>query len=181
MYFNSRSSPSSPPTLTSHKHGALRPFHQKSTCITQLTVGPYVVQSWSPNVQAYSGLAANPHSLRTFHQTSTSPEAVNVRPNMVQIWSYYPPKSGGPESLAVLRVEGAAGGKGGGGPPTLCLSRTHTLSLAHTHTLSRTHTLSLSYTHTLSLSLTVSGGREEGDLALVGGDGVGRTNPEFWG
>ena len=28
-------------------HGGIRPFHQKSTCHTQLTLGPYVVQSWS--------------------------------------------------------------------------------------------------------------------------------------
>jgi len=28
-------------------HGGVRPFHQKSTCVTQLTLGPYVVQIWS--------------------------------------------------------------------------------------------------------------------------------------
>ena len=28
-------------------HGGLRPFHQKSTCLSQLPQGPYVVQSWS--------------------------------------------------------------------------------------------------------------------------------------
>ena len=28
-------------------HGGLRPFHQKSTCITQSTFGPCVVQIWS--------------------------------------------------------------------------------------------------------------------------------------
>ena len=27
-------------------HGGVRPFHQKSTCLTQLTLGPYVVQIW---------------------------------------------------------------------------------------------------------------------------------------
>ena len=26
-----------------------RPFHQKSSCLTQLTLGPYVVQIWSRN------------------------------------------------------------------------------------------------------------------------------------
>ena len=26
-----------------------RPFHQKSSCLTQLTLGPYVVQIWSLN------------------------------------------------------------------------------------------------------------------------------------
>ena len=28
-------------------HGGLRPFHQKSTCLTQLTLVPYVVRMWS--------------------------------------------------------------------------------------------------------------------------------------
>ena len=32
-------------------HGGLRPVHQKSTCITQLTLGPYVVQIRSRSVQ----------------------------------------------------------------------------------------------------------------------------------
>ena len=30
-------------------HGELRPFHQKSTCLTQLTLGPYVMQIWPRN------------------------------------------------------------------------------------------------------------------------------------
>ena len=30
-------------------HGGLRPSHPKSTCLTQFTSGPYVVQSWSRN------------------------------------------------------------------------------------------------------------------------------------
>jgi len=30
-------------------HGGVRPVHQKSTCITQLALGPYVVQIWSRN------------------------------------------------------------------------------------------------------------------------------------
>jgi len=28
-------------------HGGLRPLHQKSTCLKQLTLGPYAVQIWS--------------------------------------------------------------------------------------------------------------------------------------
>jgi len=36
---------------TRHPHGGARPFHQKSTCLTQLTSGPYVVQIWSRNVR----------------------------------------------------------------------------------------------------------------------------------
>jgi len=30
-------------------HGGVHPFHQKSTCSTQLTLGPYVGQIWSRN------------------------------------------------------------------------------------------------------------------------------------
>ena len=30
-------------------HDGLRPFHQKATCLTRLTLGPYVVQIWSCN------------------------------------------------------------------------------------------------------------------------------------
>ena len=30
-------------------HGGARPFHQKSTYLTQLTLGPYAVQIWSRN------------------------------------------------------------------------------------------------------------------------------------
>ena len=33
--------------LHAQKRSALRPFHQKSTCLTQLTFWPYVVQIWS--------------------------------------------------------------------------------------------------------------------------------------
>jgi len=35
------------PTLLACPHGGGRPFHQKSNCITQITLGPYVVQIWS--------------------------------------------------------------------------------------------------------------------------------------
>jgi len=35
------------PTPRRVVHGAARPFHQKSTCLTQSTLGPYVVQIWS--------------------------------------------------------------------------------------------------------------------------------------
>ena len=46
--------PSSEPELVftpqpTHPHGGVRPFHQMSTCLTQLTLGPYVVQTWSRN------------------------------------------------------------------------------------------------------------------------------------
>jgi hypothetical protein len=31
-------------------HGEVRPCHRKSTCLTQSTLGPYVVQMWSRNL-----------------------------------------------------------------------------------------------------------------------------------
>ena len=33
--------------LFQQPHGGARPFHQKSTCLTQFTLGPYVLQIWS--------------------------------------------------------------------------------------------------------------------------------------
>ena len=42
-------------------HGGVRPFHQKSACLTQLTGGPYVVQSWSRNTPDFRG-AGNPRT-----------------------------------------------------------------------------------------------------------------------
>ena len=42
-----------PPRTIDHftvsPHGGVRPFHQKSSCLTQLTLGTYVVQIWSRN------------------------------------------------------------------------------------------------------------------------------------
>ena len=35
--------------------GGVRPLHQKSICLTHLTSGPYVVQSWSRNTLELSG------------------------------------------------------------------------------------------------------------------------------
>ena len=43
-------------------HVGVRPFHQKSTCIKQFTLGPYVVQIWTryarkfePNFRIFEG------------------------------------------------------------------------------------------------------------------------------
>ena len=36
-------------SATEVTHGGLRPFHQKSTCLTQLTLGPCVVHIWTRN------------------------------------------------------------------------------------------------------------------------------------
>ena len=35
--------------VSSSPHGGVRPLHQKSTCLTQLSRGPYAVQIWSRN------------------------------------------------------------------------------------------------------------------------------------
>ena len=40
-------------------HGGVRPFHQKSTCLTQLILGPYAVRIWSRIPQNYGGLKAS--------------------------------------------------------------------------------------------------------------------------
>ena len=37
-----------PPPFLASLHGGVRPFHHRSTCLTPLTLGPYVVQAWSP-------------------------------------------------------------------------------------------------------------------------------------
>jgi len=34
-------------------HRGVRPFHQKSTCLTKLTLGPYVVQIWSRDARNF--------------------------------------------------------------------------------------------------------------------------------
>jgi len=36
-------------TLSHYPHGRVQPFHQKSTCLMQSTLGPYEVQIWSRN------------------------------------------------------------------------------------------------------------------------------------
>jgi len=36
-------------------HGGVRPFHQKSICLTQSTLGPYVVHIWSRNTLELRG------------------------------------------------------------------------------------------------------------------------------
>ena len=47
-------------------HGGVQPFHQKSTCLTQLTLGPYLVQSWSRNTPKNS-----PNEPLVLHRVAT--------------------------------------------------------------------------------------------------------------
>ena len=49
------------PTL--FPHGGVRPIHQKSTCLTQSILGPYLVHSWSRNTPESS-----PNSTRVLHR-----------------------------------------------------------------------------------------------------------------
>jgi len=51
-------------------HGGLRPFHQWSNCITQLTLGPYVVQIWSHNTLKFWG-----NKPRVLHRLGTNVNA----------------------------------------------------------------------------------------------------------
>ena len=46
-------------------HGGVRPFHPKSTCLTQLNLGPDVVQIWSRDPQISEGLVTKlaPHKV----------------------------------------------------------------------------------------------------------------------
>ena len=42
--------------MVSYERGTpARPFHQKSTCLTQLTLGPYVVKNWSRYARNFEG------------------------------------------------------------------------------------------------------------------------------
>ena len=41
--------------MSAYPHGGARPFHPKSTCITQLTLGPYVEPIWSRNTLELRG------------------------------------------------------------------------------------------------------------------------------
>ena len=36
-----------------YPHGGVPPFHRKSTCLTQSTLGPYFVQIWSRSTPEY--------------------------------------------------------------------------------------------------------------------------------
>ena len=58
--------PSPPPQ---DPHGQVQPVHQKSTCFTQLTSGPSVVQVWSRNVRKSEGTKpASSTVWRTVHR-----------------------------------------------------------------------------------------------------------------
>ena len=51
-----------------YAHGGVRPFHEKSTCTTQLTSRPYVVQIWSRNTPNFG-----PNETRVAYRASGRP------------------------------------------------------------------------------------------------------------
>jgi len=70
--------------------GGVRPFHQKSTCITQSILGPYVVHIWSRNFLKFRG--NEPLEL-----------------HRVEAWAWSPGSSGSRSSIQVsgFRVDGS--------------------------------------------------------------------------
>ena len=63
-------------TLGAYPHGGLRPFHQKSTCLTQLTPGPCVVHFWSRNTPA----AGENETRADLHRRASLPVQVGQAP-----------------------------------------------------------------------------------------------------
>ena len=52
-------------SLPTHQpHGGVRPFHQKSTCLTQSTLRSYLLQTWS-----YNTPKLGPNETRVAHRT----------------------------------------------------------------------------------------------------------------
>ena len=64
-------------------HGGVRPFHQKSTCLTRLTLGSYVVQIWSRDPRNLGKIATFP-SKSASHVPSIWPgfRSLPTRPRM---------------------------------------------------------------------------------------------------
>ena len=54
-----------------HTVGGLQPFHQKSTCLMQSTLGPYVVQIWSRNTPK-----SGPNDTRVLHRVEASDKSI---------------------------------------------------------------------------------------------------------
>ena len=88
-------------------HGGLRPVHQKSTCLSQSTSGPYVVRCWShcpPNLEgvkpSYSTVWSNEYArpprsgqierhARPF--IGVFQKSINIR--FINFWRYFPTKT----------------------------------------------------------------------------------------
>ena len=73
------------PGAQHHPLGGLRPFHHKSTCLTQITVGPYVVQIWSrdardlePMKPSYSTVSQASEEVTTRSVLNTIHELVDI-------------------------------------------------------------------------------------------------------
>ena len=57
-------------------HGGVRPFHQKSTCLTQSTSGPHVVQIWLHNT-----LEFRENDAFELHRVDPEPQDLNPAPH----------------------------------------------------------------------------------------------------
>jgi len=58
-------------TLSHYPHGRVQPFHQKSTCLVESTLGPYVVQIWSRNTPK-----SGPNDTRVLHRVEASDKSI---------------------------------------------------------------------------------------------------------
>ena len=129
-------------------YGGVRPFHQKSTCLAQLTLGPNVVQIWLRNTLKFGG-----NETLKLHRVGGGASGFS------------------PPSLSLARAQAFSPSYNAlSRPPALPLSHTHTPTDPHPHphthpptptpkpTLIRTHThsLSLSNTHCLARALTAT-------------------------
>ena len=61
-------------TVIPPPHGGVRPFHRKSTCIRQLTSGPYVVQIWSRTTPE-----SGPNESLVLHRVEPILQTLNLR------------------------------------------------------------------------------------------------------
>ena len=90
--------------IRSQPHGGVRPFHQKSTCLTRLTLGPNVVQIWS----RYPSNQGSRHQIRGFgpYFTNSVLHQVVADPGMVRTWQRkHPTESAGPRVQGPSRVQ----------------------------------------------------------------------------
>ena len=110
------------------KHGGVRPVHQKATCRTQSTLGPYVVQIWPRNVR-------KSERTKPLNSIECSDKEEVLRVSTLQFAA--------PLSLALSLTH------------TRSCSLSHTLCLSHTYRLSLSFSLFLSLSLSLTPSLSL--------------------------
>ena len=75
-----------------YPHGGVRPFHQKSTCLTQITLGPYVVQIWSRTPRISAGSKPSNSTVWEFYglqSRQSYPERKKKKAAVERIWHVY--------------------------------------------------------------------------------------------